>query len=77
MGRKTWRIVAKALGEKASPHNGEADLVAVVRLAILAGYMITNTVICAGVIRHWNDNEQTPQRLQLLQDSRRPGGHQG
>ena len=67
MGRKTWRIVAKALGEKASPHNSEADLVAVVRLVILAGYMITNTVICAGVIRHWNDNEprNAPQTLLL------------
>ena len=65
MGRQAWRIVAKALGEKASPHNREADMAALVRLIILAGYMITNSFICAGVIRHWNDNERTPARLHL------------
>lgn len=65
MGRQAWRIVAKALGEKASPHDREADIVALIRLLILAGYMITNSVICAGVIRHWNDNERTTTRLYI------------
>jgi hypothetical protein len=65
MGRKAWRIVAKALGEKASSYDREADMVALVRLLILAGYMVTNTVICAGVVRHWNDNEPTTTRIQL------------
>jgi hypothetical protein len=50
-----WRIIAKALGEKAHYHNRIADQVAMVRFSILLAYMITNVFICAGVIRHWNN----------------------
>lgn len=53
--RLTWRILAKALGEKASKHNHEADQIAAIRVWILMAYMVTNFFICAGVIRHWND----------------------
>jgi hypothetical protein len=49
-----WRILAKALGEKAHPDPRIADRVAMVRLIILLSYLITNTFIVAGVIRHWN-----------------------
>ena len=49
----TWRLLAKALGEKASDCDHESDRVAVIRLAILACYLITNCFIIAGVIRHW------------------------
>ena len=49
-----WRILALALGEKAHPDPRIADRVALVRLAILGSYLITNTFIVAGVIRHWN-----------------------
>ena len=49
-----WRILAKALGEKAHPDPRIADRVALVRLAILGSYLTTNTFIVAGVIRHWN-----------------------
>jgi hypothetical protein len=52
--KKWWRIVAKALGEKAHHHNRIADQVALVRFCILLAYMTTNIFICAGVIRHWN-----------------------
>jgi hypothetical protein len=52
--RYWWRILAKAVGEKAHQHSRVADQVAMVRLFILGGYMITNVFICAGVIRHWN-----------------------
>jgi hypothetical protein len=55
MKQRGWRILAKALGEKASPKNREADQVAMVRVGILLAYMVTNLFICAGVIRHWND----------------------
>jgi hypothetical protein len=48
-----WRIWAKALGEKASNDNREADRIALVRTAIILCYVITNLVIVAGVIRHW------------------------
>ena len=49
-----WRILALALGEKAHPDPRIADRVALVRLAILGSYLLTNAFIVAGVIRHWN-----------------------
>ena len=50
-----WRILAKALGEKAHPDPRIADRVALVRLGILLSYLGTNTFIVAGVLRHWNN----------------------
>jgi hypothetical protein len=49
-----WRILAKALGEKAHPDPRIADRIAMVRLVILGGYLGTNVCIVAGVIRHWS-----------------------
>jgi hypothetical protein len=54
-GTKLWRLWAKALGEKASTNDNEADKVAIVRSIIVLIYIITNFVIIAGVLRHWND----------------------
>ena len=48
-----WKLWAKALGEKASADNSEADKVAFIRTAIVLCYVITNIFIVAGVIRHW------------------------
>lgn len=48
-----WRLWAKALGEKASADDREANIVAVIRTLILIVYMITNAFIIAGVIRRW------------------------
>jgi hypothetical protein len=48
-----WRLWAKALGEKASNDDREADRIAWIRTAIIACYIVTNMVIVAGVIRHW------------------------
>lgn len=48
-----WRLWAKALGEKASEDDSEADKVAIIRTLIAACYIITNLFIVAGVIRHW------------------------
>ena len=50
-----WRVLALALGEKAHPDPRIADRVALVRLAILGSYLLTNACIVAGVIRHWSD----------------------
>lgn len=50
---KLWRLWAKALGEKASPDDKEADLVATIRTCIVAVYIITNIFIISGVIHHW------------------------
>ena len=55
ISRKIWRLWAKALGEKAGATKQEADIVAWIRTAIVLTYIITNFVIIAGVIRHWND----------------------
>lgn len=57
MQKKTFRLWAKALGEKASHNHKEADKVAVIRTLIFASYLITNGFIVAGVIRHWNDTD--------------------
>lgn len=48
-----WRLWAKALGEKASPDNKEADIVALIRTIIVIVYIITNLFIVAGIIHHW------------------------
>ena len=52
--RRLWRIWAKALGEKASNDDGEADIIAFVRTSIVLVYIITNIFIIAGILRHWN-----------------------
>jgi hypothetical protein len=53
--RTLWRWWAKALGEKASKCDKESDTIAIIRSIIFATYLITNSFIVAGVIRHWND----------------------
>lgn len=55
MGLKIWRLWAKALGEKSGATDKEADKIAAIRSVIMLIYLITNIVIVAGVIRHWND----------------------
>jgi hypothetical protein len=53
----TWRWWAKALGQKASKKDHEADKVAIIRTFIFTTYLVTNAFIVAGVARHWNDNQ--------------------
>jgi len=48
-----WKLWAKALGEKASSNDREADRIAYIRTLIVMVYVITNFFIVAGVIRHW------------------------
>jgi hypothetical protein len=50
-----WRLWAKALGEKATKNDREADYVAGIRTFLFATYLLTNCFIVAGVIKHWND----------------------
>ena len=52
-----WRWWAKALGEKATKNDREADHIAHIRTVIFGTYLLTNLFIIAGVIRHWNDNQ--------------------
>ena len=50
--RKTlFRLVAKALGEKASKCDKEADRVALIRLVMFLSIFITNCFIVYGVMR--------------------------
>jgi len=53
-GLTMWRLWAKALGQKEGITNKEADVVAAVRTAIVALYIVTNLFIIAGILRHWN-----------------------
>ena len=48
-----FRLLAKALGEKAGKDNNEADKVAWIRVIILAQAVVTNLFIVAGVIHKW------------------------
>jgi hypothetical protein len=50
---KHWRLIAKALGNKAGASDSESDKIALIRLAVVLVYLITNLFIVAGVIRHW------------------------
>lgn len=56
-----WRLWCKALGQKATECNKESDRVAIIRTVVLAAYMISNAFIVAGVIRHWNDSNNTAE----------------
>lgn len=56
MKRKTlFRLISKALGEKASECDKEADKVAIIRLIMFLSIFITNCFIVANALRHWND----------------------
>jgi len=75
--KNAWRLLAKALGEKASKCDKEADRVALIRLVMFLSIFITNCFIVANAIRHWNDETeiyliiekdqlQSEQQLKLL-----------
>ena len=49
-----WKLWVKALGEKASNNDDEADKIAIIRSIIIISYLVTNAFIIAGVIKHWN-----------------------
>jgi hypothetical protein len=53
--KRLWRLWAHAIGQKTGVTDREADIVATIRTIIVLIYIITNFVIVAGVIRHWND----------------------
>jgi len=48
-----WRIWAKALGEKASPDNREADKIAIIRTVIVLVNFLTCFFIMGNVVHHW------------------------
>jgi hypothetical protein len=48
---KIWRLVSKALGEKAGKDNKEADMIACIRLLMFLSIFITNGFIIFNAIR--------------------------
>ena len=48
-----WRLWSKALGEKASECDREADKVALIRTIVVGVNFITCLFIIAGILRHW------------------------
>jgi len=48
-----FRLLAKALGEKAGKNDNEANKIAWIRVIILAQAVVTNLFIIAGVIHKW------------------------
>jgi hypothetical protein len=48
-----WRLWAKALGEKASENDTEADAVAIFRTVLAAINLVTCIFIIASILRHW------------------------
>lgn len=50
---KSWRLWAKALGEKSGTTDKEADKIACIRSIIVMINTITCLFIVAGIIHHW------------------------
>jgi hypothetical protein len=65
-----WRLWCKALGEKASKNDREADNIAYIRTFIFITYLITNCFIVAGVIRHWNDDQPIYIQIDMMEQDK-------
>lgn len=65
-----WRLWCKALGEKASKDDREADNIAHIRTFIFITYLITNCFIVAGVIRHWNDDQPIYIQIDVIEQNK-------
>ena len=51
-----WQVWKYALGSFSDDKTAPFDnYVAIIRTVIFVSYMVTNTFIISGVIRHWND----------------------
>jgi len=56
MLKEIARVWMYALGAFSDDKTHKYDVpVCVIRSIILSTYLITNSIICAGVVRHWND----------------------
>ena len=67
--KNAWRLLAKALGEKASKCDKEADRVALIRLLITVQILITNFFIIYGVIRVNHFPIDKNQKVEVVIDS--------
>ena len=64
-----WRLLAKALGEKASKCDKEADKVALIRLLITLQILVTNFFIIYGVIRVNHFPIDKNQKIEVVIDA--------
>ena len=67
--KTAWRLFAKALGEKASKCDKEADKIALIRLLITAQILITNCFIIYGVIRVNHFPIDKEQKIEVVIDA--------
>ena len=67
--KTAWRLFAKALGEKASKCDKEADKIALIRLLITAQNLITNFFIIYGVIRVNHFPIDKDQKIEVVIDA--------
>ena len=67
--KTAWRLLAKALGEKASKCDKEADKIALIRLLITAQILITNFFIIYGVIRVNHFPIDKNQKIEVVIDA--------
>jgi hypothetical protein len=51
--KRLWRYWAKALGEKASDNDAEADTVAIFRTAIVLLACVANIMLIVNAVHHW------------------------
>tara|TARA_B100001250_G_scaffold24533_1_gene20431 strand:+ start:1398 stop:1607 length:210 start_codon:yes stop_codon:yes gene_type:complete len=52
---KVWMYTLGSFNDnKTHKYDG---IICLLRTGILLSYLITNTVICAGVLRHWNNGQ--------------------
>jgi hypothetical protein len=67
--KSIWRLLAKALGEKASKCDKEADRIALIRLLITAQILITNFFIIYGVVRVNHFPIDKNQKIEVVIDA--------
>jgi len=67
--KTAWRLLAKALGEKASKCDKEADKIALIRLLITLQILITNCFIIYGVIRVNHFPIDKNQKIEVVIDA--------
>ena len=68
MIKHIWKVWSYTLGSfnDDTTHKYD-DIICLLRTGILLSYLITNTVICAGVVRHWNTTQNVLNDTELIQ----------
>ena len=61
---KVWKYALGSFNDNTT-HRYD-DAICIIRTGILLSYLITNTVICAGVIRHWNNVKTVSTDTELI-----------